>query len=203
MGISASLTPWGLDKDAAVRACLWFRDIPYAIEPSRQDFGYHCFVKMKYMNDILQQLGYTCRLRMGRFDWREQPLPPEVLQYYIHSPLIMHAFLEFSVNGGETWKILDPTFDVMLKNTGLPVVEWDGLAETPLAMVGMEIVSPEDGARYVADCEANHLWESVLREQNANFFFAMDKWMNAERRKFKTSMFQKEALGETTTSLGA
>ena len=113
------------------------RDIPYFLSDNTTDTS--CKSKAKILGEIFSRLGFDCRLGKCKFNWGQLNLPPWLLE--IAAPEFPslesgHTFLEVKLQPHNPWIQLDPTWDKAL-NPPLPLVTWDGLTSTPLAVTAL------------------------------------------------------------------
>ncbi|MFB6191616.1 MAG: hypothetical protein ABEJ64_04260 [Candidatus Nanohaloarchaea archaeon] len=109
-------------------ACLEDRDPGRLFETGRGS----CLEKNAWLGERYEELGIPVRYRLVEFDWRDLPLPEEVLELrddYTGE----HLVLEIE-RGGE-WLTVDASWDPGLEDAGFPVTgDWDGRSDTGVAV---------------------------------------------------------------------
>lgn len=144
------------------------RDIPYRIPLSPDEPDACCSGKAKALKSWLDEHGYESRYRVVDFRWSDMPLPPEVAGVP-HADDSTHVYLEALLDG--VWRDLDPTWDAGLAGT-LPVAEWDGRTDTPVAVPIRSLRSHEESARIMSGG-----WDGDDILANGEFYRAFDDWL--------------------------
>jgi len=117
-------------RDAAVRAFLEVRELPYAIDAAHaaddlQRVGTgDCLAKAELLARRLTALGLRTRLVRCRYEL--PAVVPEVAA--LPSRLDLHRAVEVFLD--DRWLLADATHDSGLAGTGLTVADWDGLSST-------------------------------------------------------------------------
>ena len=119
------------------------RDIPYRLgldgNPNklfRENAG-NCTRKHLRLIPDLVRLGYTVKLGVTEFDWRELPVPSEILKL-LRNPIDTHLFLYVSLNGNEMK--VDATWDSSLQSLGFKINDWNGYSSTDLGVRAQKII---------------------------------------------------------------
>ena len=104
------------------------REVPYRLgldgNPKKlfsENFG-NCTRKHLYLARHLYMLGYQVTMGIATFDWRDLPIPPEILKLLKES-IDTHLFL--IANFGHGKLNVDATWDSQMP-TGFPINNWDG-----------------------------------------------------------------------------
>ena len=97
-----------------------FLNIPYA----------NCSQKRELLKKELALNGHETRCLDGIFDWRDLPIPAEILNILKKSGTLQkHHLLEVQVD--ENYIKVDPTWNLELEAKGFPVTKnWDGKSDT-------------------------------------------------------------------------
>ena len=125
----------------AVQLFMRVRDIPYALgldgNPNKLfvDSLGNCTRKHLYLIPGLQALGYKITLGIAEFNWRDLPVPPEVLQL-LKNPVDSHLFLYASLDGNDM--TVDATWDSGMP-TGFLVNDWNGINSTQIGVPALRI----------------------------------------------------------------
>jgi len=116
------------------------RDFPYRLgldgDPNKlvtEGVG-NCTRKHLYLLPRLKQLGYKPEVGIAVFDWRQLPIPEEIISL-LNDPIQAHMFL--FVDG----KPIDATWPPYLP-VGFSSNQWDGINTTPLGVTALEIIKP-------------------------------------------------------------
>lgn len=156
------------------------RDIPYrfAVDPNEENNS--CTGKHEKLFRLLTKNGHEVRYRLCRFVWSSIRLPEEILEIP-HNDNCNHVYIEVLINN--QWIILDVTWDKELKDV-FQVNEWDGTANTKIAVDYSEVYSPEESLRIK---KSNESIESIKKdiEINGEFFKAFNKWLEEKRELFR------------------
>lgn len=95
-----------------------------------------CGPKHLLLLRMFHLLGLRVRFVTIPFRWQDQPVryPPVLRETILSLPPSTHLCCSVNIDG--TWRILDATWDIPLKNAGFPVnEEWDGFSNTLPAVV--------------------------------------------------------------------
>ena len=126
-----------INRQEAVRLATGVRDVPYVLGADGDIEGLFtagiggCARKHFYLMPRLQRLGYKVAIGMSQFDWREFPIPRDILSL-LKQPVQHHLFLYFGFNNPEN--VLDVTWDNGMGPLGFPVFHWDGYTSTGIAV---------------------------------------------------------------------
>lgn len=115
------------------------RDIPYRIPLSPKEADECCTGKHKILMARFAALGISSRWRVCSFRWSDMALPETLLQIP-HDEMCTHAYLEVEL--GEKWVRVDATWDAATRSV-LPINDWDGVVDTPVAVPVIEVFSVE------------------------------------------------------------
>lgn len=126
----------------AARLSARVRDIPYAlgtggnVDRLLENKAADCADKHLFLRKKLQELGYKVELGMAQFDWRNLPIPEDILSL-LKQPVQHHLFLYTGFEKAEN--ILDVTFDQGMKHLGFSIFDWDGSSPTDLTVKAIKI----------------------------------------------------------------
>jgi hypothetical protein len=88
-----------------------------------------CRHKAFLLKTLLEKEGFDVRKISATFDWRDLPLPEEMLNILRSGTIWDHTLLEVKTN--DRWIKVDCTWNPELKEKGFPVTEdWDGKSDT-------------------------------------------------------------------------
>lgn len=117
------------------------RDIPYVLgaddkpeDVFSDNFG-GCTRKHLYLAPRLKQLGYRVEIGIARFDWRELPIPKDILAL-LKQPIQYHMFLYVNQKGNRF--IADAIWDKEMCQRGFPLMEWD---DQNFSLLGVKPIS--------------------------------------------------------------
>ena len=133
-----------MDKDKLIRAFENIRDIPFRIPLKFGEPDNCCSGKAVRLQKFFESEGLEARYRVVGFKWSKLNLPEEVVQVP-HPDDCTHVYVEVKL--GDRWVNVDPTWDKIIGSV-LPVAEWEGAADTILAV-------PVE--RYYSDAESERL----------------------------------------------
>lgn len=153
------------------------RNIPYRLglngDPNKlisEGVG-NCTRKHLYLQPRLKQLGYKVDIGIAIFDWRELPIPDEVISL-LNDPIQRHMFLFVNDQPIDaTWPPGIPDF---------PVIEWDGINATELGVSAQKIIKPNLlilQARSIASLTINAFRTITANEQSTLFNDAFNSWL--------------------------
>lgn len=151
------------------------RDVPYKIPLSFTEPNNCCSGKNARLLSELRKLGYEARWRVCRFAWGILRLPQEV-NSLPHDDLSTHAYLEVKLD--REWKIVDATWDSALSDI-LPVMEWDGISNTKVAVESIEMFSLERSEEIMRSENEKIFFEDM--ERNGIFYKAFNDWLERVR----------------------
>src|SRR3989344_4601818 len=135
--ILASSQSREMNRQTAVNLTLAVRDVPYSLGSDGNTEGLlsegigGCARKHFYLMPRLQSLGYKVSLGVAKFDWRELPIPKNILSL-LKEPVQTHLFLYFGLDKPKHG--LDVTWDKGMKSLGFPVFDWDGFSRTGIVV---------------------------------------------------------------------
>lgn len=150
-----------------------FEDIrarPYGVAEVQGAACHNCYYKGIELLQRLGILGYAVRGRIGEVDWRELPLPPEVLGLVPDGMDSTHFWVEVCEDG--VWRALDASFQPGLAVRGLRIGEWDNGAT---CFTITKLYSQEEVAAYF-DKWADPALEAAEFARAGAFFRAVNRW---------------------------
>ena len=131
-----------INTTLAVNAFNMVRDIPYKLDNPEKDSS--CSSKAKLLGEILVRLGFSVKIMVALFDWRDLPLPTDMsIIGYQTFGISKHYFLSVKNANAKGWVNVDPTWDSALKNV-FTITQWDGKTDTILA-VQTDNIKPYEG----------------------------------------------------------
>ena len=152
------------------------RDIPYRIPLALGEQDDCCSGKSEKLLKVFQDNGYQARYRVCSFRWSDIRLPEDIAKVP-HEDDCTHTYLEVLI--GDTWKIVDPTWDKGLQKI-LPVNEWDGKSNTQIAVPVQEIFSAERSRELEEYYESRGGMAEDLRKNGA-FYKVFNEWLDRVR----------------------
>ncbi|MBI4973372.1 hypothetical protein HZC27_02050 [Candidatus Roizmanbacteria bacterium] len=112
------------------------RDIPYKLaggdpEALIRDNHGECTRKHLFLAPRFRKLGYKVDIGLAIFDWRDLPIPSEILAL-LQSPIQHHMFLYAEKDGRRS--IIDATWDKKMSERGFPLIDWQDEGNMNLAV---------------------------------------------------------------------
>ena len=170
-----------LDIQSAGELFKKIRDIPYAlgedgdIEGLLRDGKGGCARKHLYLLPRLQQLGYEVDIGIAQFDWRDLPIPKEIL-VLLKQPIQHHMFLYVGINSANIE--IDATWDSGMKELGFPILNWDGVSPTGISVEGKNPRKQNLNVLKARSFISSSLQTFVKRENEPTpFNDAFNEWM--------------------------
>ncbi|MFH1837808.1 MAG: hypothetical protein ABH862_06840 [Candidatus Omnitrophota bacterium] len=183
-------------EEARVNIYRQIQDIPYAVvldhfDPEKgpermlSDNKGSCVPKHYLLGLLYNRLGIGVRYHTYAFKWDEMDIvfPKNVRALILEIPETYHLACKVLV--GSKWVLVDATWDLSLKSTGLPVNDkWDGYSDTMLA------VNPFDEFVHENIEEREKCLEEKLREYGlpeklklSRFAIEFNKWLETFRHR--------------------
>lgn len=154
------------------------RDIPYHIPLTAEEQNNTCHTKAKLLHELLSAYRYTARIRVCSFLWKETV--PEKFHHLIKQEQEYHSFVEMLIN--DKWIVLDASFDRSLKKLSVPVNEWDGKADTKIAVKVKEILAPNKAEKICKEyCDPLQMQKSC--HKNKELYEALNQIYEQTRKK--------------------
>jgi len=137
-----------------------------------------------FLADRLKRSGFKVDLGIATFDWRELPIPSEILSL-LKDPIQYHMFLYVRDARNDAPEMqLDATWDRRIKHLGFTVSDWDGVNSTPLT-VPIKTLWRQNYAILKARSIASSMIRQVLDVTKGNqptpFNDRFNMWLNEER----------------------
>ena len=143
-----------------------------------------CTRKHLFLADRLKLSGFKVDLGIATFDWRELPIPSEILSL-LKEPIQYHMFLyvrDSRIDAPEMQ--LDATWDRRIKHLGFTVSDWDGATSTPIAVPAKRL-----WRQNYAVLKARSITSSIIRnllnlnkgKEQTPFNDRFNMWLNEER----------------------
>jgi len=146
--------------------CLTERDPDLLIKKNKGS----CSEKHLYLGKEFKKLGIPVRYLLIKFDWRNLPIPKEIISKK-DSPIGWHLALK--IKPDKKWLLVDATWDSKLKKASFPVTKnWDGKSNTKLALKPIETIELDKAQP-----------KQVRRYENRKFYHALNKWLESQRKK--------------------
>lgn len=133
----------------------------------------NCTRKSLYLLSKLPPLGYKVEVGIAVFDWRQLPIPDEIISL-LKKPVQRHMFL--FANGQQ----IDPTWHPGIP--GFTVSEWDGINPTPLGVPAIKIIKPNPAilqVRALASSLKNLI--SPVDQEPTLFNDAFNHWLEKQQ----------------------
>jgi hypothetical protein len=166
-----------------VRFFLIAREIPYYIGLKDDEQDYSCVTKPLVLDKMLATLGVESRHIICTFRWSDLSIPEQILAIP-HDDEDTHEYLEVRIPETGQWVRVDPNWDSRLRDTGLPVADWDGMHDTVLAVKPLKTYPPEESARIIAkEDELDPEIRQEYLDKNREFFAAINRWLYSHRMK--------------------
>jgi hypothetical protein len=170
-----------VDTAQAIKDFINVRDKPYHLDVESPMFGCNCYTKALDLQESLEKLSYQTRIMICYFDWRESPIPTDILKLYDHSQETTHAWLQVRSNSFQEWQDVDPTWDAPLAKYGFQIAKWDGLGCTSMAVLPKFRMSFEEGRKYLEKSAQDTKEDNRYRKENKAFFVELSRWMEDAR----------------------
>lgn len=171
------------DIEERVRFFKIVRDIPYYIATGEDEQDYCCVTKPLILDKMFTTLGLKSRHILCTFRWQDLGLPPDILELP-HDDVDTHEYLEVLIPETDAWVKVDPNWDSWIKNSKISIADWDGLHDTILAVAPLEVYSPEESAKIIAEEEeGDPEVRKAYLEKNAQFFKSLNRWLESQRVK--------------------
>ena len=135
----------------------------------------NCTRKHAHLAHRLQRLGYSVQYGIATFDWRQLPIPQEILAL-LKDPVDTHLFLYTSRDGIEV--VVDATWDPEMPD-GFASNTWDGRSSTQIAVSPLQITRTHPRvleARALISSTFGRLKRTVKSEPTP-FNDAMNAWL--------------------------
>ena len=157
------------------------RDIPYRIGLALEEPDYCCSTKTPLLQRLMATLGLESRRICCRFRWEDTALPRDLVAL-APDPESGHEYLEVLLPEKKAWVAVDPSWDIAIASTGLPVAAWDGSNSTVLAVTPVKTFSPKKSAEMVKriDDAPPAAWQDFF-DRNRVFFTALNGWLEHHR----------------------
>ncbi len=127
-----------------------------------------CSEKHLYLGKEFQKLGVPVKYLLIKFDWRDLPIPGEIIKKK-NNPAGWHLALK--IRPDKKWILVDATWDQKLKKAGFPLTEkWQGKTNTKLAVSPKKIIELKKAPP-----------KQIKRPENRKFYNALNKWLEKQR----------------------
>lgn len=171
-----------IEKLSAQELFTLVRDIPYVLAEGKpetliEDNYGECTRKDLFLAPRFRKLGYKVDIGLAKFDWREFPIPGEILSL-LKQPIQYHMFLYLNKNGIST--IVDTAWDKGMSERGFPLIEWNDCGEMKLAVrsISMQKINlPVLQARSLVSQSINNFKKLIYGPQQTPFNDAFNNWL--------------------------
>ena len=159
------------------------RDVPYILgvegktETLLEDNFGGCTRKHLFLLPRLKQMGYEVKIGIAQFDWRELPIPKDILNL-LKQPVQYHMFL--FLNKKTKSFMADATWDKEMNKFGFPLTEWD---ESNQLNLGIKPISVDKQNLFLLQSrsfvsESIKTLNNILRvKHNTPFNDAFNNWL--------------------------
>ncbi|MFA6550459.1 MAG: transglutaminase domain-containing protein [Candidatus Gracilibacteria bacterium] len=140
-----------------------------------------CRHKSNALYALLKQRGFEVRKLDVLFDWKDLPIPKEILALKKRSGTrAFHDGIEVKIDG--KWVYVDPTWDPALAHVGFPVTtNWDGASPTKEISNGKTEKIPAGKYEKFEDYLAAYKMPWPVRSETDAFNKALNEWLNKQR----------------------
>ncbi len=159
----------------------FIRDIPYKIALLEDEQDYCCSTKSTMLSALFEKNGLETRQIICKFDWRDTPLPPDILSLPYNPDDTTHQYFQVFIPETSKWVNCDPTWDVGLKSLGFKVAEWDGLSDTELAVNPTHIYSASESSNMINGIFQDRALISAHMDFHRDYYYAINRWMASGR----------------------
>ena len=166
--------------DERKRLFVMARDIPFRTPLFLEEQGYACVAKPEILDRMLQTLGLETRHRITKFRWEDHGIPEKILKY-THEDPETHEYLEVKIPETGKWVEVDPTWDSRIQHEKFPTLEWNGKTGTGLAVNPLEKLSVKESKEFIEQDSTEEARREYF-EKNSEFFKALNKWLQAQRK---------------------
>lgn len=159
------------------------RDVPYVLGADGKpdallsdNFG-GCARKHLFLAPRLKQIGYGVEIGIAQFDWRELPIPKDILSL-LKQPIQYHMFLFLNREGKDF--VVDATWDSEMHKLGFPLIEWDESNQSNLGVKSTHVYKQNlfvlQSRSFVS--ESLRAFNTVLKgRQGTPFNDAFNNWL--------------------------
>jgi hypothetical protein len=140
----------------------------------RIKFG-DCRHKSTLLYNLLKESGFEVKKVKIIFDWKDLPIPKEILSHLKESSTIWdHDAISVRINN--KWIKVDCTWDLPLKRVGFPITKnWDGVSNTLQVTKGK--LEFYDADKYIKDKRIK-----IIKEEAYAFAEALNNWFETIRK---------------------
>ena len=146
--------------------------MPLQFPDNGKEDDFTCWGKHRILKSLLDSNDFSTRFRVCEFLWSEQKIPKRILGIP-HYDKDYHLFLEVKIYNN--WVIVDCTNDSKLPDFN----KWDCKSNCKIAVKQKNILPVEEGDEIIAKQKQRFM---KYFEQNKNFYAAMNKWLDSERK---------------------
>ena len=157
----------------------FIKNIPYKIGLYLGAPDYCCSSKSLALAKLFANIGLKTRQVICTFDWKETPLPSEVLSFP-YEEYVTHQFTEVFIPETQNWVYCDSTWDSELSKGGFEIAKWDGINSTKLAVKPHKILSVEESSELIKKWSNPKDIERHL-EYCRNFYNALNCYLQSLR----------------------
>lgn len=137
-----------------------------------------CSEKHFFLAKEFKRLGIPVKFLLVKFSWKDLPISKEVEQAVDKQKNPFHWHVALKIKPRNKWIHLDATWDLGLKESGLPVVEqWDGKSDTKLAVKPIRIIEIPFFMHGILEFIGKR-----VRDKHKGLQKALSKWIEQKRR---------------------
>lgn len=169
-----------MDIEKRISVFRLVRDIPYKVTLTQSLQDYCCSTKSMLLASLLEKEGLRTKQVICTFDWKDTPLPQEIVSLPYQVEETTHQFTQVYIPETSRWVNCDPTWDRLLEKAGFKISEWDGVTDTILAVSPKHILSEQEySALWVRYSEQSEV--DAYYDYHRDFFTAMNRWILDQR----------------------
>ena len=144
--------------------CLKYRNPNLLLQKNKGS----CSEKHLFLAQELEKLGIPVKYVLIKFDWKDLPIPKEVINKKGNS-IGWHLALKINIHN--KWIYVDATWDPKLEKAGFPITKnWNCTSNTKLAFPPKEIKELDKKPA-----------KQSKRLENREFYEALNKWLESQR----------------------
>lgn len=179
------------DSEARTKLYEFVQSFPYRLRSFQPAGGTElydeengdCRHKRSAFYDLLRKRGFNVRRLDVLFDWKDLPIPADILAIKKSSGTrAFHDALEIEIGG--KWIYVDPTWDPVLKAAGFPVTtDWDGVSPTREITNGKTEKISEGRYGSFGDYLTAYGVPWPVRSETDEFNRRLNEWLEQQRHK--------------------
>lgn len=162
------------------------RDIPYRTvsvhsweEVLEKNIG-GCGAKHRLLKKCFDSLGYKCRFAYVPYSWNEiESVPADLRSGSQYNRRDLHTFLEVKIDG--KWTIVDATWNKELKDVFPVNLNWDGFADTIVAVPSEKIYHADKNDTDQLRAELNCSKDGIPSPEEITWVGKFNHWVDSFR----------------------